>query len=119
MRIGGSWFMSCDVILIGQAGLGSGDPKLGGLILANFLRMLGDRDEKPEYIVLWNEGVRIAVEDSDWILHLRRLEEQGVKIVCCLTCIEFLGLEGRIPEGWVGNMARIQEILFSRCVLTV
>lgn len=111
--------MNYEVILIGQPGLGAGDVKLGGLILANFLRMLGDREEKPEYIVLWNEGVRIAVDGSAWISHLKRLEEQGVNIVCCLTCIEFLGLEGQIPESWIGNMAKIQDILFTRRVLTV
>ncbi len=111
--------MNCDVVLIGQAGLGAGDPQLGGLILANFLRLLGEREDRPEYIILWNEGVRIAVEGSNWINHLRRLEEQGVKIVCCQTCIEFLGLEGRIAVGEIGNMPGIQDILFTRRVLTV
>lgn len=111
--------MNYDVILIGQTGLGAGDPKLGGLILANFLRLLGEREEKPEYIILWNEGVCIAMEGSSWINHLRKLEEQGVKIICCLTCIEFLGLEGQIAVGEIGNMPGIQEILFTKRVLTV
>lgn len=111
--------MNYDVILIGQAGLGAGDAQLGGLILANFLRLLGEREDKPEYIILWNEGVRIAVEGSSWIEHLKRLEEQGVKIICCRTCIEFLGLEGQIAVGEIGNMPGIQEILFTKRVLTV
>ena len=111
--------MNHDVILIGQAGLGAGDPQLGGLILANFLRLLGEREEKPEYIILWNEGVKIAVEGSSWLDHLKRLQEQGVKIISCRTCIEFLGLEGQIAVGEIGNMAGIQDILFSRRVLTI
>lgn len=111
--------MSYDVILIGQPGLGAGDPGLGGLLLANFLRLLGEREDKPEYIVLWNEGVRIAVEGSNWINHLKRLEEQGIRIISCLTCIEFLGLEGQIGVGVIGNMHGIQEILFTKRVLTV
>lgn len=111
--------MNCDVVLIGQAGLGAGDAELGGLILANFLRMLGEREEKPAYIILWNEGVRIAVEGSNWINHLRRLDEQGVKIICCRTCIEFLGLEGQIAVGVIGNMPGILEILLTERVLTV
>lgn len=111
--------MNYDVILIGQPGLGAGDAQLGGLILANFLRLLGEREEKPEFIILWNEGVRIAVEDSKWVQHLKRLEEQDVEIVCCQTCIEFLGLEGQIAVGVIGNMPGIQEILFTERVLTV
>ncbi len=111
--------MNYDVILIGQPGLGAGDPQLGGLILANFLRLLAERDDRPEYIILWNEGVRIAVEGSNWIDHLKRLEGQGVRIICCQTCVEFLGLEGRIAVGEIGNMPGIQEILFSKRVLTV
>ena len=111
--------MNHDVILIGQAGLGSGDPQLGGLILANFLRLLGEREEKPECIILWNEGVKIAVEGSNWLNHLKALEKQGVKIISCRTCIEFLGLEGQITIGEIGTMMQIQEILFSKRVLTV
>lgn len=111
--------MNYDAILIGQAGLGAGDAQLGGLILANFLRLLGEREDKPEYIILWNEGVRIAVEGSSWIEHLKRLQEQGVEIICCRTCIEFLGLEGQIAVGEIGNMPGIQEILFTKRVLTV
>jgi intracellular sulfur oxidation DsrE/DsrF family protein len=111
--------MNYDAILIGQAGLGAGDMKLGGLILANFLRLLGEREDKPDYIVLWNEGVRITVEGSNWIEHLKLLEQQGVKIICCRTCVEYLGLEDQIAVGEIGNMPGIQEILFTKRVLTV
>ena len=111
--------MDYDAILIGNAGLGAGDPLLGGLILANFLRLLGEREARPEYIILWNEGVKIAVEGSNWISHLKRLEEQGVNIISCRTCLEFFGLEDQVAAGEIGNMAQIQDILFSHRVLTV
>lgn len=110
--------MNHDVILIGNPGLGTGN-QLGGLILANFLRLLGERESLPKCVILWNEGVRIAVGGSDWIEHLKRLEERGVRIVSCRTCIEFLGLEGQIAVGEIGTMAQIQTILFSSEVLTV
>lgn len=111
--------MDYSVILIGNAGLGSGDPKLGGLLLANFLRLLGERGERPEYIILWNEGVKAAEEGSDWVEYLRRLEEQGVKIISCRTCVEFLNIADRIGVGEIGNMPQIQDILFSGRVLTI
>ena len=111
--------MNHDVILIGQGGLGSGDAKLGGMILANFLRLLGERESLPEYIILWNEGVKIAVDGSPWLNHLKTLQDKGVKIVSCQTCVEFFGLVGKIAIGEVTGMVQIQEIIFSRRVLSV
>ncbi len=111
--------MNYDVILVGSAGLGGGDAQLGGLLLANFLRLLGEREEKPEYIILWNEAVRAAVEGSLWINHLTRLQQQGVKIISCQTCMEYFGLEGKLAIGEVTGMLQIQNILFSKRVLTV
>ncbi len=111
--------MKTDVVLIGQAQVGSGEGALGGLILANFLRLLGEREDRPEYIILWNEGVRIAAEGSIWIDHLKRLEEMGTRILSCLTCIEFLGLEGSIAVGKITGMLEIQELLLTKRVLTI
>jgi hypothetical protein len=111
--------MNYDVILIGNAGLGAGNRQLGGLILANFLRLMGERESLPEYIILWNEGVSIAVAGSNWIEHLKRLQDQGVRIILCRTCLEFLGLEEQVGVGEIGNMPQIQDIIFSKRVLTV
>lgn len=111
--------MNHDVVLIGQVGLGSGDAKLGGMILANFLRLLAERETLPKYIILWNEGVKIVEQCSPWTEHLKNLECKGVKIISCLTCLEFLGLEERVSVGEIGNMMGIQEILFTSTVLTV
>jgi hypothetical protein len=111
--------MNYDVILIGNARLGAGNQQLGGLILANFLRLLGDRESLPEYIILWNEGVTIAASGSNWIEHLKRLQGLGVRIILCQTCLEFFGLEEQVGVGEIGNMPQIQEIIFSKRVLTV
>ncbi|MBI2844798.1 MAG: hypothetical protein HYX78_15500 [Armatimonadetes bacterium] len=111
--------MHPNVVLIGTAGLGSGSEQLGGLILANFLRILGERDELPAYLILWNDGVRTALPDGIWIEHLKRLEGRGVRIIACRTCIEYFGLEGQTAVGETGTMSQIQEILLTNKVLTV
>lgn len=111
--------MHANVILIGSTGLGAGDSNLGSLLLANFLRLLAERADLPQYIVLWNEGVKIALDESICINHLKRLEERSVDIVSCRTCIEFFGLEGGITAGRIGTMPEIQEILLGGQVLTV
>lgn len=107
------------VIVVGSKGLGSGSEELGGLILANFLRVLGEKENLPKYIVLWNDGVKTALGDSLCINHLKKLEELGVRIISCRTCIEYFGLEDKVVVGEIGTMPQIQDLLLTNQVLTV
>jgi hypothetical protein len=50
------------IFLIQAEGLGRGEDKLGGLLMANFLRLLGENKEKPESLVFWNAGVRLVCD---------------------------------------------------------
>lgn len=111
--------MDANVIVIGSNGLGVGSPELGGLLLANFLRILGEREQVPEYIVLWNDAVKITLAGSMWLNHLKNLEERGVRIIACRTCIEYFGLEGQTAVGEIGTMPQIQELLLTNQVLTI
>ncbi len=52
--------MPSKVFLIQSEGLGRGDDKLGTLLMANFLRLLGENKDKPSTLVFWNDGVRLA-----------------------------------------------------------
>ena len=108
-----------EVVLVGSEGLGSPDAKLGRLLLGNFFRLLGDRESVPEYVILWNGGVKTATKDAETLSLLKKLEERGAKIVLCGTCVEYLGLEDEIAVGTTDGMVRILEILSSHHVLTV
>lgn len=111
--------MKSEVILIGSDQLGSGDSQLGKILLGNFLKNLCDRDSLPRFIVLWNSGVTTATAGSDALDYLKRIQNRGVAIVCCRTCVEYFGLEGKIAVGEVDGMVRILDILSSHTVLTV
>lgn len=111
--------MNQEVILIGAPGLGKGDDTLGGLIMANFLRLLGERSDKPKYIVCWNAGIALMTAESSSYPHLQALERAGVEILACRTCCEYLDLEAKIAVGSITGMPQIQEVLFSHAVLTV
>ncbi|MEN6355669.1 MAG: DsrE family protein [Armatimonadota bacterium] len=108
-----------DVVLIGSQSMGSPDEKLGHLLLGNFLRILGDREELPKYIVLWNSGVKNAVSNSDTLDYLKTLQNRGVEIISCRTCVEYFGLDDDMAVGIVDGMARIIEILTKHQVLTI
>jgi selenium metabolism protein YedF len=108
-----------EVILIGSDMLGSSDGKLGRLLMSNFLRLLSQRQELPRYIILWNCGVKLAVVNSETVEFLKLLQDRGVEIISCRTCLEYFGLEDSVGAGEIDGMVRIQDVLSSHDVLAL
>ena len=71
--------MSSKTFLIQSEGLGRGDDQLGAMLMANFLRVLGENNDKPARLVFWNAGVKLACERSHVLVHLKKLE--GTKVL--------------------------------------
>lgn len=107
-----------EVVLIGSDKLGEPDQQLGEILLGNFLRILGDREVIPKYIILWNGGVNIAAK-GDTAGFLKKLEERGVKIILCRTCVDYYKIEDEVAVGEIDGMIRILDILSNHQVLTV
>ena len=105
--------MTKKVFLIQAEGLGRGEEQLGSLLMANFLRLLGESKEKPESLVFWNAGVRLVCEGSKVLDHLKRLEAQGVTILACTTCLEYLDLKDKMVVGKPTTMIKSIESMFS------
>jgi selenium metabolism protein YedF len=109
--------MPSKTILIQSGVLGRGDDELGMLLMANFLRLLGESQDKPAALVFWNTGVRLVCEGS-WVLgHLKKLEEQGVEILACTTCLEYFELSDKLKVGKPTTMLKsIHSMLTSDMV---
>lgn len=97
--------MATKVIYINSETVGKGDDRLGAILMANFLRTLGESTEKPVAIFLINGGVRLAAEGSPVLDHLQHLEGAGVPVLSCRTCVEWFDLEARLKVGKVSSMA--------------
>ena len=109
--------MSTKVFLIQSDGLGRGDDKLGKLLMANFLRLLGESKDKPRTLIFWNAGVRLVCDSSPVLEHLKRLQEQGVEILACTTCLEYFELVDKIKIGRPTTMGNsIQSMMSSDMV---
>ena len=109
--------MSAKVFLIQSEGLGRGDEQLGKLLMANFLRLLGESPDKPKTIVFWNGGARLVCEGSEVLGHIKKLEGQGVEILACTTCLEYFELVDKVRAGKPTNMIRsIQAMMSSEMV---
>lgn len=91
--------MRSKILLVQSEGLGRGDESLGLILMANFLRLLRESEDKPSSLVFWNTGVRLVCEDSKVLDYLKRLEEQGVEILACTTCLEYFDLMDKLVVG--------------------
>ena len=72
----------------------------------------------PKTIIFYNEGVKLAVENSESLKDLKNLEERGVEILCCGTCVNFYGLTDEIKIGSITNMYNIvNKQMYARRVI--
>jgi selenium metabolism protein YedF len=99
------------VIVINSDQMGQRDEKLGRRLVANFLKTLLAAEKKPKMLVLYNSGVKLAAKDSPVLETLQSLENLGMEIICCGTCVNFYGLTDLIQAGRVTNMPEIVKVL--------
>jgi selenium metabolism protein YedF len=99
-------------ILIQSEILGRGNDELGEILMSKFLGTLNDSKEKPASLVFWNTGVKLVAQGSWALGHLKKLEQQGVDILACATCLDYFGLTDKVVVGKPTNMVRsVQSIL--------
>jgi len=104
--------MQDTIILIGSDILGrGGNPQLGSLLIHSFLNTLGSFNSRPSSIIFMNDGVKLVTEDSTAVGELKQLEEQGVEILACGTCLSYLKLADRLAVGRVSNMYDLADIM--------
>ncbi|MEJ5242792.1 MAG: sulfurtransferase-like selenium metabolism protein YedF [Desulfomicrobiaceae bacterium] len=92
------------VVFLTTDRIGQGSDELGAKLMFNFLSTLPEMGASLWRIVLVNGGVRLATSSSPTLDILRRLEQSGVEILVCGTCLEFFGLLGAKEVGQTTNM---------------
>ncbi len=109
--------MSSKVFLITSDVMGKGDDELGGMLMGSFLRILADSAEKPVKMIFLNTGVRLVCEGSSVLNHIKKLEEQGVEILACTTCLKYFDFIDKIRVGSPTTMpATIQSMMTAETV---
>lgn len=92
------------LVLIISPVFGSGDDTLGIRLMKNFLATLPEFGDDLWRIVMLNGGVTLATEESPVIGDLKTLEESGVSILVCGTCLDHFGLLEKKAVGETTNM---------------
>ncbi len=99
------------VVVVPSDKMGDGDDELGHILMKSFLFAVTQLDELPEKMVFYNGGAKLTVEDSPALEDLKDLEEQGVEIMTCGTCLDFYGIKDKLAVGTVTNMYSIVETM--------
>ncbi|MDF2905711.1 MAG: selenium metabolism protein YedF [Herbinix sp.] len=99
------------VVALSSDKMGEGDEKLGHILMKGFIYALTELEELPEIVLMYNNGVKLAVEGSESLADLKLLEAQGVEILSCGTCLNHYQLTEKLGTGSITNMYTIVEKL--------
>ena len=97
------------VILITREGMGSADVALQHKLFDTYLRLLLENKTLPAAICFYTEGVKLVVEGSPLLDRLAQIEQAGVRLIICSTCLTFFVLTEKVRVGIVGGMPDIIE----------
>ena len=98
-------------IFISSNKMGNGNDELGEILMKGFVYTLTESKPYPKSILLVNSAVKLSTENYDTVQNLKILEESGVEILSCGTCLDYYGLKESIKVGSITNMYTIVDIM--------
>ena len=99
--------MQNSVILVTNDGLGHADRPLQHTLIGKYLELLLANGDLPSAICFYTNGVKLVVEGSPVLTQLAALENKGVRLVICSTCLSYFNLTESVRVGVVGGMGDI------------
>jgi len=91
-------------IIISQNGLRDGESQ--GEI-HQLLGMLEEVENPPVKLYFTTEGVSLVASGSPILLKLKKLEANGIEMIACRTCLDYLGLRDHVEVGHISAMEHI------------
>ncbi len=97
------------VLLLTRNGMGDADPALQQKLVITYFKLLDENNVLPAVICFYGNGVRLVTDGSPVIDTLKSLENKGVRLVACSTCLNYYNLIDQVKVGLVGGMTDILE----------
>lgn len=91
--------------------MGRGSDELGAILMKSFFFSLKELNPLPWRVLFVNAGVKLSCEGSELLPHLKELEDRGVELLSCGTCLDFYNLKEKLRVGKVTNMFEIVSTL--------
>ncbi|MCF8056804.1 MAG: sulfurtransferase-like selenium metabolism protein YedF [Desulfocapsa sp.] len=93
--------------------MGRGSSELGWALLQTYVTTIAEVSPLPSHILLYNGGVKLVAIKGKALEALQKLEEKGVIVWVCGTCLEFFKLEDTRQVGSITNMYDIMSTMVS------
>ena len=97
------------VVVVSSDRMGAGNDDLGKVLIKGFIFAVTQLEKLPKTMLFYNGGATLTAEGSDSLGDLKHLEEQGVEILTCGTCLNYYNLSDKLQVGSVTNMYSIVE----------
>lgn len=97
-------------VLITSSEIGLGNDELGGKLMLNFLDTLAEMGGDLWRVIMLNGGVKLVTKDSAALDKLKKIEDMGVTILVCGTCLDFFGL---LEDKAVGQTTNMMDVVTS------
>jgi selenium metabolism protein YedF len=104
MRAGTTLFINKDRI-------GHGSDELGSNLMKAFIATIKDLSVQPKSICFMNSGVKLAIHNAETLPYLKVLEEKGIDLLVCGTCLGYFDLKEELGAGRISNMYDISETM--------
>ncbi|MGI6597048.1 MAG: sulfurtransferase-like selenium metabolism protein YedF [bacterium] len=101
------------VVLVLADKIGRPEAELGEALTKSFFYALTECSPLPRTVIFMNGAVRLTCTGSDVLGSLRTLAHQGVELLSCGTCLDYLQLNDKLEVGSVSNMFSIIEKLMA------
>jgi selenium metabolism protein YedF len=89
---------------------GRGPAELGGMLMHGLFAALGEATPLPTHVLLYSSGILLAAEGSPHVEGSLELEQRGVKVLLCGTCVNFYQKQTAIRVGSISSMLTILEV---------
>ena len=98
-----------------------GEGELGSMLIKGFLNAISQQEELPKTIICVNSAVLLTTEkEDDEITQIfKSIEEKGVKIYSCGTCLDFYNIRENLIIGEAGNAMDTAKMLLTEDVVTL
>jgi predicted peroxiredoxin len=96
-------------ILVNRNGMGIANQALRQLLIGKYFSLMLESNQLPAVICFYAEGVHLAVTGSPVLEQLKELQNRGVHLILCSTCVDFYNINDQVEVGIVGGMTDILE----------
>lgn len=92
------------VMVVKRDRMGDGAEELGQILIKAAINTISDLDLKPKKVIFFNSGIFMTLKDSPVIESIRKLEQIGIEMMICGTCLDYYGKKDELGAGRISNM---------------